>query len=163
MITDEQGVTDVNRRQVLIILRLFWWSTPVGYVALFAFAAFVVSQFNWTDDRKPLKNIGDMLLYLSMIMVAVCIPLGFFARGQAYKRHWEADCVTPVGYLHGNIMFMTIRDVPVFFCAVAVIFAGTLIPYVLPSVIPLAVHLLNYPHGRPMQADEPRFDNDPRV
>ena len=161
MINDEQGITKINPRQVLIVLRLIWWTTPAVYVALFAFAAFVIRPSNVPGDSALQKNIADVLLYVSMIMVAVFIPLGFFARGQVYKRHWEVDCVTPRGYLNGNVMFMAVRDVPVFFCAVAVIFAGTLIPYFLPSVIPLAVHLLNYPHGRPMQPDKPRFHNDP--
>ena len=65
--------------------------------------------------------------------------------------------VTPAGYARGNILLLSMLGGPSLFGLVICVLAGSLWPYVIPSAAGMALQVINFPTGKPMQPHAPGF------
>ena len=149
---------DPYKRHQLTLLRLLWAGLLLGVVA---FAVVVIVKVSGGHDHLP----GDdpVLFYMSLVLFITMSPTGLSVRSQVYKRYWVGHRVSPEGYYTGNIIFFAICEVITFVSLTVVLTSRSFLPQVIPAAVTVAVMLLNFPHGRPMQPDEMCFyDTDAR-
>jgi len=130
----------------LVGVRVIWGGLLLGPVALLV----VVVAVGHGSER----DLGDLAMFLFGLEVAflvVAAVVGGFARKQIYKRHWQADAITPRGYVLGNILLLTLLEAASLFGLVLTMLHGRLIPMVLPAMIAMGLHAVNFPTGGPMQ------------
>ena len=135
-------------RQALMRIRVMWLALIMGQLAFALIVAFVVMS------RDSIREIGvpvDILFYVSLATIVPAVLVGYFARNQIYKRHWVGDVISPRGYMGGNLVLLVICAAVSFFGLFVCVVGQSLWPYSIPSVAALAVQMINFPHGRPMQ------------
>ncbi len=114
--------------------------------------------------NPPVGSLGEQtgllgftwVIAATLLMLVLGLMMGYYMRGQAYKMFWRRDQIRPLGYLLGNLML---------FIGLTVGGAGALVGlavtgawgFALLAAAPLVLHVLNFPHGKPMQPHPPRF------
>ena len=155
---DEPIHTDANRRGTLIIVRIVWFALLVGQLG---FGAVVYYQVRSGEAGDQSQLSGQMLAIASGILVGA-VGLGYFARNQSYKKHWQGNCVSPPGFFQGNLILLALLEMSSFVTLVFVMMTGQLFPMILPAMASLAVQCANFPNGLPMQDTPPDFPLSPQ-
>ena len=83
-------------------------------------------------------------------MLVTSVPVGYFIRGQIYKKNWEGDVVTPKGYMMGNIVLLAMCEA-VSLCGLVATMIGHVVWFAVPSLLAMAVQVVNFPLGGPME------------
>lgn len=155
---DEPIHTDANRHGTLIVVRIIWFALIVGQLG-FGVIVYLQARSGQAGDQSQLQ--GQMLAIATAILIGA-IGLGYFARNQSYKKHWQANAVTPPGFFQGNLILFAALEFASFVTLVFVLLTGQLFPMILPAVASLAVQCVNYPSGLPMQSTPPDFSKGAR-
>ena len=150
---NEQTYTDADRRGTLLMVRIIWFGLVMGQVA-FGFVA-VLRVLNMEAGQQNQLQIQMLAIAIGVLIGAVGI--GYFARNQAYKRHWQGHAVTPAGFFMGNLILLALLETASFVSLVMVMLGGQVFPMVLPAVASLAIQCANFPSGMPMQQSPPDF------
>ncbi len=147
------------QHRTLITTRIIWAAMLVGQIGFMAAIAVVWNLQN-TFQLNP--DTARLLFYISLGMLFTLIPLGYTMRSQTYKRYWQAHAVTPAGYLQGNIVLLAMCESVAIIALVATLLSGTWWPTLAPAVAAMAVQVVNFPNGRPMQPANPAFPDQHR-
>lgn len=139
--------TDVNRRATLMIMRVIWLAFIVGQVG---FGAVAILMMMNAEPTGQAHLRGQMLAIASGIFIGA-VGLGYFARNQSYKKHWQEHAVTPPGFFQGNLILLAALEGSSFMTVVFVMLSGQVFPMILPAVASLAVQCANFPSGQPME------------
>jgi len=141
------NITDKN--QSLKMTRLVWFALLMGQ---FVFLGVIGSGV--IDIKASESMPANVLFIANMLFLFIAIPIGLFIRNQIYKANWVGDVVQPQGYLTGNLIFLAICEGVSMLGLVNTMLAGKFGLPILPSVLALAVFVLNFPNGKPMQSSE---------
>lgn len=138
--------TPANR--ALTTTRLIWAAMLIGQV-MFLF----VIVFLWSSNAAfgPSPDMAWLLFQAAVVTLIVAVPVGYVCRQQVYKRNWVGDAIKPQGYLTGNVVLLALCEGVSMLGLVATLLNGSLWPTLAPSVIAMAVQVINFPNGRAMQ------------
>lgn len=143
---------DVDADKTLTTLRILWAALLGGQVMFMAILTVLVG----IGEVTPHPDFPDIVFPIACVFALLAIVASHVVRMQIYKMNWVADAVTPRGYLTGALVHLAILEGASFFAIVIALAVGRLFPYLIPSFVLLAVQVLNFPHGRPMQPSAPR-------
>ncbi len=117
----------------------------------------VMAKFgNHTYQSDPL--LRRICLTMSITVLMVTIPLGYFLRIQAYKKAWEGNAVTPLGYFNGNVK-LWLCCLMAASLSIVFFYVTGFWPLLLIALAAFIVQVANYPTGRPMEPDEASYGN----
>ena len=141
------GPNPATPQRALLTVRVLWFALLGGQMMFLIVVSMLISR----GLVQPVPDEAARLFFgISWAMVLLGIPFGYFLRNQSYKKYWQADVITPQGYLVGNLMLWAICEG----CSLATLcfclLEGTLWPAILPSLLALSVQLYNYPDGKAM-------------
>ncbi|MEM7626970.1 MAG: hypothetical protein AAF333_15350 [Planctomycetota bacterium] len=137
--------------------RMVWWYLVVCQFSFLVMYALGVTGVLNPPTRPGPNYFADFTAATGLVVLSVSIPAGLFIRNQIYKYHWHGHAVAPFGFFLGNIVLYGLLHVPAFIALSAVIFGKPVMAGLIPFGIAMAVHLINFPHGRAMQPQEPRL------
>jgi hypothetical protein len=131
------------------------WAALFGGVHIFL----GVGIFTTASTPPPTleASILQTLFCVNLGVLLVAVPGGYIARGQIYKRHWEGQVVKPEGYFTGNLLLWAACEGTALFSIVVVLLSHRWWPYIAPGATATLVHIINFPHGRPMFPPENRY------
>lgn len=132
--------------QALRTARFIWGGILMGQLTFIAVVAFIVSGGAGQGDGLPFPAFG-----VAAAAGAGAIVLAHFVRMQVFKRHWEGDRITPQGYVTGTMIHLAILEGASMLALVFAMLEGQLFPLLLPVFALLAVQVMSFPTGRPMQ------------
>jgi len=136
---------------ILLASRMVWALIPVCPI-LFVLVMPSVRPPTWLECDK-----GEWLFNATVVILVITVPVGYYARGQTYKRYWQGDRITAAGYVGGNlILWVGCGGVGLTGLA-AILACGSYWPAIVPISVAAAVHIVNFPHGKPMQRAKPNF------
>lgn len=142
---------ELTAEKALATSRILWAAMLASQAVILVL--FVVMAGRQPDDPEA----GTLLLGIAWGMLVVCVPLGYWLRGQIYKKNWEGNRIKPQGYMAGNVMLWAFCEGVGMFGSVSVLISGAVWPHVLPAVLAATIHIVNYPNGRAMQPEDPAF------
>jgi hypothetical protein len=139
----------------LRVIRVIWLALLMGQIG-FMFAIVVVWHGSTGFQASPEQ--GRLIFLITVGMLLVSVPLGYFIRSQTYKRNWQGTQITPQGYFVGNLILLAMCESVSLTGLVATLLSGRLWPTILPSVAAMAVQVVNFPNGRAMRPAYPDFN-----
>ena len=98
-----------------------------------------------------------VMFWVSVALLAVAVPGGYFLRSQIYKRYWYKDGILPGGYVAANILLLGLLAGVSLFGLFTMLLNNRLLFTVISSVVAMAVQITNFPTGAPMQPHIPEF------
>lgn len=147
--------TDSDRRSTLMIMRIIWVALVMGQVL---FGTVVLFQaMGGVGEQSQLRS---QMLAISVAVLIGAIGLGYFARNQSYKKHWQEHAVTPAGFFQGNLILLAALEAASFTSLVFVMTSGEVFPMILPAIVSLVVQFANFPAGAPMESTMPDMMRD---
>ncbi len=133
--------------QALLTTRILWAALLAGQLVFLAVIAVMMSQ----GSLKPVEPQLTMTLFaVALGAIILAIPLGYFLRGQIYKKHWRENIVEPRGYVTGNLVLLALCEGPAMLALVACLLSASFWPALLPALLAMGIQILNFPHGQPM-------------
>jgi hypothetical protein len=140
---------NITPDRALLSARVFWFALLGGQLA------FVMVIFGiWRKVPLHLDlRVATQVSYAGVIALAMFVPLGYFLRMQTYKRYWRGSIIAPQGYLTGNLVLWLLIETAATVSLLAVLIQGSFWPAGVPAAIAVALHLVNFPTGKPMFAD----------
>jgi uncharacterized integral membrane protein len=156
-------MADSNQLQTpekaLATLRILWAAMVMG-VVIFTVVATVAGPLQ--PSSGPQDALPSLLFYISLVMMATGVAMGIFLRGQIYKRGWEGLAVKPGAYFSGTLIALALIEGPALFGGVSLMLADRIFPYIISPLLGIALMLLCFPTGKPMQPRQPDLgDNNP--
>jgi len=131
-------------------LRILWAALLLSNVFFAGILAGAGMSWQASEEasESPITLFAAIFLTLAML---TALPIAFWVRMQCYKRHWVENRVLPRGYLTGNIILLAMLDLLAIVSLIACVLSGRWFPMVAVALLALALHLLNFPHGKPME------------
>jgi len=153
MTGDNTNPTQDNRQQALQVVRVIWAALLMGQIG---FLCAIVVLWNANVSLPTLSDdVLRLLLIVDFGLPIFVVPVGYFLRSQTYKKHWQGPAVTLRGYLMGNLVLLALCEAVAIFGLVVTLMMKTLWPAVIPSVLAMAVQIINFPNGQAMQPSDP--------
>lgn len=140
------------QKQTLTQLRIIWAAMLASQVILLAVFMLVLKPGS-AGVIDP--QVINMLHIASLGFMILAVPAGHVLRSQQYKRNWQGHAVTPAGYVKGNILMLAMCEAVSMFALVVTYLGGALLPFIIPSAVAAATHVMNWPNGKPMLPREP--------
>ena len=140
---------ELTPSRALIILRVVWAALLMGQLI---FMGVIAALPSLEPDFQADPRIGQIVFFASLAMLISAVPVGYFVRGQIYKKHWRDDVVHPMGYVLGNFFLLALCEGVALIGLTAAMLGGHM-GYAAPGFIAMAVQVINFPHGRPMWPD----------
>jgi hypothetical protein len=132
------------------VLRIIWAALWMGEVMFLVVATIVAAA---PDPPQP--GTTQLLFYLALGMLVVMAPVAYILRLTTYARGRQGDgTIAPGAYATGNIIFWAMFEGVGMFAIVGVLLNGGRGPHLLIAAIAIAVHLVNFPTGRPLRGDD---------
>jgi len=149
---DQQSGIRSSPKGALVTTRVIWAALLVGQIS-FLFVMLLIWSQRESAGGQPqdvADDVTDILGYVAIAMLFVLTPLGYFIRNQVYKANWRGNIVTPHGYIVGNIILLAMLEGVAMLGLIGTFAQGSFgLPFV-PTVIAMAIQVINFPHGRPM-------------
>lgn len=143
----------LDPKKTLLNLRIIW---SAMLMALLVFTL-VVWFLNQSKPAVPFETIKSIYV-ISAGFAMLSVMVGSFVRMQFYKRNWQNDCVTPRGYMTGQLISLACIKAACFFSLVVVMLHQTISTTMVLPVVLLIVFVLNFPTGKPMEPAVPDFN-----
>jgi len=132
-------------RASLLRLRIIWAGILIGPII---FAVIVMTKLG-SASASP--DVIQMMTIISVAMLLVHLLIGYFLRGQIYKKNWVTDSITPQGYTAGNIILLGLLEVAAFVGLVTTLLAGRFGLATAAGGVALLFILINFPTGKPLE------------
>ena len=127
-------------------LRIIWAALLIGPVIFLVVATTVGAE------REPRDQ--TILFYVAAAMLVVITPVAHVLRSQVYARGRQPDGTVAAGaYATANIIFWAMFEGVSTFSIVGAMLNGGRGPHLYVTAVALAMHIVNFPTGRPMQGD----------
>ena len=149
--SDSPSPMPTDPKKALMTIRIIWGALINGLVVLTVVITVVNASGPVTEDAQ----IGGMVAGAAGLLLLLGAPIGLFLRGQAFKRHWKNDAVTPEGYSQGCLMAWAPIEAASTVGLVAVLLGGSLWPFGLPTAAGIGLLLALWPNGKAMQPAGP--------
>ena len=145
----------LSKEQALKNIRMIWAALLSGMLIFF----FIVLFLNQANDPRPFEQVKSLYV-IAVGFAMLSVMFGSFIRMQIYKKHWQNNCVTPRGYVSGQLLSLAcIEGACLFALVVVFIQQDTGVTLALPAVL-MAIFILNFPNGKPMEPAIPDFSNN---
>jgi len=136
---------DTHQARSLRILRLIWLAMAAEVVVLGVLVFAVLAK------QAAASGAADPRLLTTALAAAFGGgALGYFARMQAYKRHWVGDRIQRPGYFAGNLLLFGLIETGALTVVVCAYLSGRPGPELMVLAVPLLLLALNFPNGRAM-------------
>lgn len=139
------GNPQLNPASAVRSARIIWAALLAGQV-LFLVVVLVLMPKPAPQDQE----LPKLLALVAGVLVISGIPVGMMLR----KKMWDAGRVDgvlqPSSYISGHVLFLALCEGPSLLALVSVLLAGSVFPFVLPSLVAMAVQIANYPTGEPL-------------
>lgn len=148
-------MTDLTKEQhaALWRVRVIWAFLLLGQVALGAALLGVML----TRGGAPADDMHGYIALAALLLLLIVTPLAYFVRNQIYKANWQANTVTPRGYVSGNaVLLAMLETVGMVGLVMMFISAWPIVPG-LAAALAMAVQAVNFPTGEPMRPHPPDF------
>lgn len=147
-----------NPATVLRIARILWAAMLVGCIV---FTVVMCATLDMERTVHPTPTGPTLLLFISVAIAVIAVPLAFIARGQAFKRGWVGDVVTPSVFLQGTILSCAICEGAFFVTLPLTLFGAPSLPLRIAPAISFIGLLLLWPNGRAMFPLRSKPDDNP--
>ncbi|MEM8496281.1 MAG: hypothetical protein AAF911_08335 [Planctomycetota bacterium] len=137
-------------------LWVVWFSVTLWHV-LFVGLIFAAILVVGGESTLRISARAGWISWLAGLVMILLIPVGYFGRNQVYKSHWQADAVTPEGYLSGNIMLIMCITFSGLGAFMGLMISEQPLPFGVPLLANLFILMVNYPSARPMDAEAVRL------
>ena len=144
-----------EQAKALWTVRILWAALLMGQLI---FLGVIVVVWETNPSFQPSPDVVKILFPIVIGMLLVGVPIGYVWRGQVYKRYWQDNVVAPQGYVGGNLFLLALCEGISLFGLATTMLNGSLWPTVVPSVIAMAVQVVNWPNGQAMVPVDPVFD-----
>jgi hypothetical protein len=142
------GKTPPSPQQALSSARMIWMSLLLGQILFLVVVIFLIQQPGTPGDA----HVTRLLFILSLAGLLSLVPLGYLMRIKTYDRGRGADgAVTPQSYLTGNILLLAMAEGPALLSIVGMLLSRDVSPFILVTVLALAVQAINFPTGSPLR------------
>lgn len=143
-------------KTALLNTRIIWGTLLMGQL-IFLFVVLAMA-----DKMEPMDQETARLFTIIVCGTSVMsIGMGLFIRMQIYKKNWQGDCVSPSGYVGGNMIALASIEGMSLFSLVVVLLSGEVGMNLILPVIFLALFVLNFPNGKAMKSATPDFARKP--
>jgi hypothetical protein len=150
---EPRSFDDATPATALLTTRLFW-ALLLGAQVFFALFVYSVASGRTLPGTTP-----EVVRLLSLVTVAallILVPLGYYVRGQTYKKHWRGHAIAPRGYISGNLpLLLMCAAVSVLGLVTMLVQRGWWWPTALTTAAAVAVQVVNFPNGRAMEPVPP--------
>lgn len=153
--TDSQ--TPATTASTLFSIRLMWGAMLMSVIIFTCIALFMGPM---QGLAKSEDSIAPTLFYLSLGMLVVSTGVGFFIRGQTFKKGWEGDVIKPAAYFTGTLLSIASIEGPALFGGVSLMLADQVFPFILTPALGILLIVLSFPTGKPMFPHSPRLSDD---
>ena len=150
--TATTAANGMTPEKALTTLRAIWAALLFGQISFMGFIA-VNQASNPSAASDP--QVGKIMFFVALAMLVTSVPIGYFIRSQVYKKNWHQDVITPSGYVTGNVILLSLCEA-VALTGLAAAYISGVMWYVGPSMVAMAVQVINFPHGGPMRPDHHR-------
>jgi len=133
-----------------LITRAIWGASLLSSIALIVILTVVATQLDGVSESQWILGA------VGAGVAVVAIGAAYALRGAVYKLFWREHAVTATGYLRANVAFIAPLETAVALNAMLLLVNPMLVTHLAAAGVCVMVHAMNFPHGRPMQASEPR-------
>jgi hypothetical protein len=151
----EEGTrTNGASKQALLNLRIIWFALllgPIGFMCVIA--------FRLMPGAREHLEVQPALIWVTTIMFATVIPMGFMIRWFLFKRMRPDGSLSPTIYRAGNIIFWAMCEMVAFLGLVTAMINGSFWPTILFVAAALGLQTITFPFARKL---EPRSDTSTR-
>lgn len=144
---DLHGEVRGDLHQRLLVARILWASLLAGEVA---FAAIVIVLLANGNLAPQAPQSAGLFTVVAACMLVTCVPLGYFLRGQIYKRGWRGHVIEPPAYMSGNLVLWAMCEGVAMFGLTALLVTGGWAALGV-AVVAAGVQVINYPNGKPLR------------
>ena len=148
--------SNMDPKRALLTARVIWAALLAGQVILLIVVTMMMGKVTGVGPA-----VINSLHFSSVGFLILAVPAAMFVRNQTYKKNWVGNRVTPQGYLRGNLILWAACEGASLLSLIVTLLAGALMPFVIPSAFSLAVLVVNFPNGAPMNPVEPELLNRP--
>jgi hypothetical protein len=142
---------NITPGRALLSARVVWCALLGGQLA---FVLVILGIWRSVDIHMQAEpHVRHLVRYAGVAALLVCVPLGYYFRMQTYKRYWRGSVIAPQGYFTGNLVLFALLETAGTISLAAALVSGSFWPAGVPAGIALAVHLANFPNGKPMLAE----------
>jgi hypothetical protein len=147
-------------------LQIAWWTWFV--LLAMPFVVFIAVLWRLMDAEGAGNNdLAQMWFVMSMLMLALGVPLAFFWRSRVFKGYWEGHVISPRDYLIGMSTIWIALEFCGLFALAGCLVTGTLLPNLLPALVAFMLFTPLWPNGhsmtRPLTNErDPADYEDPR-
>lgn len=150
---EPRTLDDATPATALVTTRLFW-ALLLGAEVFFALFVYAVVAGQTLPGTTP--EVVRLLSRSTVAALLILVPLGYYLRGQTYKKHWQGHAIAPRGYIAGNLpLLLMCMAVAVLGLVTMLVHRGWWWPTALTTAAAVAVQLINFPNGRAMEPTPP--------
>lgn len=132
-----------EQSNALLLTRIIWAALLTGQLG---FMFFVLMGMSDIDAGKQTPLLG----YIAIGLVIPFAAMAFFIRNQVYKAGWKENVILPNAYLIGNMLFLSVFEGLSFTSLILMQTHGSVSIGLIPSMLAMAIQVINFPHGKPM-------------
>jgi len=134
-----------------------WW---VGLL-LAPFVVFLAVLFILMGtDGTPRPGVANVFFMVSLLWLAVTVPLAFALRSYCFRAFWEGRPVEPSSYVRGMVTVWLSMEIGGLLALIGCLASFTLMPCMLPAAVAFMLFTPFWPHGNAMEAPEPPTDDE---
>jgi hypothetical protein len=146
---DYLDASKMPTRGVLSTIRIIWAAMLAGELGFLGVIFFLLRGGNAPPPAQT--DSMRILFFVSIVFLAGGVVVGFVLRSRLYNPRQADGSVVPGRYVTGNIIFYALCEGPAFFGLVVCMLSGHFLPAVAVPAVAMAVQLLNFPTGAPLE------------
>ena len=113
------------------------------------------------------ERVSGMFFVISLLWLAIAVPLGFFLRRRYFRPWWSGGIVPPTDYLRGMCAIWVAPEIGGLTALTGCIVSGTVVPNLVPAGIAFLLFVPFWPSGSAMtsaigDAEDDTFFREPR-
>jgi len=131
-------------------LRLAWlWWVVLLLIPFVVFLGVVLSLLASRGEAN--ESLANTFFILSLLWLAVTVPLAFALRSYCFRGFWEGRPVEPRSYLRGMVTVWLSMEIGGILALVGCWVSGTLMPCLLPAAVAFMLFTPFWPSGNAME------------
>ncbi len=110
---------------------------------------FLISFLTFTEPIAD-RQIGRAWFVVTLIYIAVAVPLSFFIRSHFFRAYWKGSVVAPRDYLRGMLTVWVTIEIAGLLSLLGCFVSRSLAPEVIPALIAFVLFTPFWPSGQAM-------------
>lgn len=135
----------------LTSLRIIWAAMLAGQVMFLVIVLWLIGQ---SDASMTDPQVGQMIFVIALVTLVAGVPVAYLLRMRIYGGGQQPDgTVSPQAYTTGNIILLALCEGPSLLAVVGMLLARQVSPFILVTILAIAVQAVNFPTGAPLRRD----------